>query len=586
MNDEPKQDQESVGERLLSPNLKQIYQTLNNLLFKTDAPLIIAIKGGWGEGKTHFWKNGVAEKHPAQKIGYVSVFGAESLAAIRNEVVVEAMTSWAGTGNGLNKMIKKVYPMLGKLGHAGTYIASKFGLSEIPIGVPTQIMEHVVFREGWVLCIDDIERLPRNIELDALLGYINSLRDERKLNVVLIYNENKVEEDRKQDSLDRYLEKVVDRELVFAPDIKEILSLVLAPEISDAKTLLELEHRCEALNFRNIRILKRLKLYYSELVAALPDNADAEFLKAAIYSLLLFSWVKFSRDDAGQLTFEYLSGYSHIAMSMKRYARVEAGQGDDGDPQEKLLNEYGYIETDDFDLILMDFVQTSVLDAAALNSEYEKYIANTSRGKLEQDFNDVWLKFYHGTLKNTEKEFCDGLVRTTNAFMDYIQLHQIDGVLVRLSVLDRKKDADSLLDEFRSKRPEVFEHYDASSLINPIEFDSLLEALEEGAEISAIDNRPLSEVINSAVEKNYIRLADRQRLAQFSAQDFVNHFTSNDQDHLTTTIRKLAKLSTQDDEFDTKIHDSIMEAASIIAGQSRLNRMRMESMGLVEPPPV
>ncbi len=577
MNDELKQDQDSARERLLSPNLKQISQVLNRLLFISEEPLVIAIKGGWGEGKTHFWKKNVAEKPPAQKTGYVSVFGAESLAAIRSEVAVEAMASWAGTGDGLNKIIKKVYPMLGSLGDAGKFFASMFGLSKIPIGVPTQILEHVVFREGWVLCIDDIERLPKNIELDALLGYINSLRDDRNLKVVLIYNENKVEEKRKQESLDRYLEKVVDKELVFAPDIKEIIRLVLAPVISDENIILDLEHRCGVLNLRNIRILKRLKLFYSELVEVLPDNADAEFLKATIHSLLLFSWVKFSQDDAERLTFEYISKHSQIAMSVKKLTRIEAGQGDDYS-REKLLDEYGYAETDDLGEVLINFVQTSALDVEALNSEYMKYIANANQRKLEQDYKDVWLEFYHGTLKNTEKEFCDGLVRTANAYMDNIKLSQIDEVLVVLSKLERHKDVDELLQEFRSKRPEVFEHYNKSSRINRIEFDSLRKALEEGAERAAIDNRSLHEVINSVVEKGYIHLADRKYLAKLSAQYFVNYFTSNDQDSLTTTMRELANMSAQGD-CDKKINESILEAASIIAGQFPLNRMRMEAMG-------
>ena len=71
-----------------SPTLHDLSEALAQDVFGGADPIVVAIKGGWGEGKTFFWRNSVVARHAASKPGYVSVFGKDSLGAIQRAVAV------------------------------------------------------------------------------------------------------------------------------------------------------------------------------------------------------------------------------------------------------------------------------------------------------------------------------------------------------------------------------------------------------------------------------------------------------------------------------------------------------------------
>ena len=581
---------------LLAPNLSQVRETLGLILFTADEeatraePIIVAIKGGWGEGKTYFWKKTIVADHPKHTPGYASVFGSDSLGDIRNQVVIEATTTHEQVKDILDDRIRKRGPIAGSVTAIAGFIAKLKGVPSLPSGLVSGVMEHFIFRKGWVLCIDDIERLSSKVDFEAFLGYVNSLRDDRGINVVLIYNEEKVTGDRKKkETFEKYLEKIVDREFTFKPNINDVLQFVFSPDVTESSDLLnEVERRCIVLGLRNIRILKRVSTFYTELKKALPDDADSDYLSAGLYSLLLFCWIKFARDDAAdyKITFEYLLEQSYYSEAMLTFVAEKSGDSDDVEDAKrtgKLLDDFGYSHTDDYDRVLMNFVRTSVLDTDALDAEYAKYLDKVDLGTLHDQFEEPWKKLYHGTLQDNEIEFGDQLLAATEAFLPRMGLNQLDTALIMLSKLDRKSDADKLFDRFMEIRGgEISEMY-RESMMEPLKFAKLRMAVDDTNKQSAIDMRSLHETIEAAIGENFIRDAERRRLCEFSVEEFVDYFTSTDRDHLTGLLRHIRDYTAQSsDEAGRKVHQTIMEVARIIAGQSRLNRLRMESMGFTD----
>src|SRR5690606_1797696 len=136
-----------------------------------------------------------------------------SLSAIQRNVVVEAIRTRpkGKTGETLRRTIETTFPYLQATKGVLNAIGGKFGFTTDTFTVPPELLQRVVLRKGWTVCLDDIERLPTNIELDALFGYISALRDEYRVNVALIYNEEKIPTTRTE-ALKRYAEKAVDRE--------------------------------------------------------------------------------------------------------------------------------------------------------------------------------------------------------------------------------------------------------------------------------------------------------------------------------------------------------------------------------------
>ena|SRR5271154_5894991 len=70
----------------MSKQSQDALAAIERFVFQSDKPIVVALTGGWGEGKTYFWKEVVIPNHKDTKPGYVSVFGAESLAMIRERV--------------------------------------------------------------------------------------------------------------------------------------------------------------------------------------------------------------------------------------------------------------------------------------------------------------------------------------------------------------------------------------------------------------------------------------------------------------------------------------------------------------------
>lgn len=72
----------------MSKQSQDALASLERIVFQSSKPVVVALTGGWGEGKTHFWKEVVVPSHSGKRPGYVSVFGAESLAVIRERVAM------------------------------------------------------------------------------------------------------------------------------------------------------------------------------------------------------------------------------------------------------------------------------------------------------------------------------------------------------------------------------------------------------------------------------------------------------------------------------------------------------------------
>jgi len=75
----------------MSKQSQEALASIERIVFQSNKAVVVALTGGWGEGKTHFWKELVVPRHSSEKPGYVSVFGAESLAVIRERVVLASI---------------------------------------------------------------------------------------------------------------------------------------------------------------------------------------------------------------------------------------------------------------------------------------------------------------------------------------------------------------------------------------------------------------------------------------------------------------------------------------------------------------
>src|ERR1035441_8402278 len=289
----------------MSSQSERAYAAIERLIFTSPTPIVIALTGGWGEGKTFFWTEKVVPNHAASRSGYVSVFGAESLAVIRERVALASsrLTEFMESGVVPEWLQKLSGPVATGVRRAANFWGSKIGVSD---SIAVELLQSFGLKPGSIICVDDVERLSPAIGFENFLGYISELRDKWKLKVVLIFNREPIDADANS-AFHRYQEKVIDRTIPFALDFEDVVTLAFQSiSIHNYDVLSAARAKATILGLRNIRLLVKARSYFEEVLQVIGPAASKDFLNEALTALLLFTYTKFSIQKLAGLTFDFL----------------------------------------------------------------------------------------------------------------------------------------------------------------------------------------------------------------------------------------------------------------------------------------
>lgn len=484
--------------------------SVERIVFQCSNPVVVALTGGWGEGKTHFWKEVVVPSHLGKRPGYVSVFGAESLAVIRERVVVASigLSKFTSAESG-PKWTRTVNSVFATVRGALNSYGAKFGVSD---SIAVELLQTVGLRPGWIICLDDVDRLSEKVGFENFLGYVTELRDKWQLKVVLIFNREPIDKDAKS-PFHVYEEKVIDRSIAFALDLTDVVDLVFKNvRIPTFDVCGDVLKRSEVLNLRNIRILVKVRNYFEEVSQILGADAEPEYLRAALASLLLFCYMKFSNQKPAGLTFEMLAKYSEWEDRLRKTAAGAGGKDVPiADPAKELLQQY--VITDDMDRLLMSFVQTDVLDADELRTLHAQYPKDANKRKASKRLHDVIDTLYHGTMRDNPVELCDALEAALPPYLPNIPPGELDFCLDVLSTFGREAKAKEIFDEFKRIRGQDFEQLDPHDILmtGPYSYAPLKDYLQRLKQAQDIDQRSIEVVMEAAFYSRFIDSIDGAR---------------------------------------------------------------------------
>lgn len=159
----------------------------------------VLINGEWGIGKTYFLKNKfLKDKYYI----YISLFGVNSIEAIKTEIYSK---------------INKICNIIGKIKKAFQRAnGNSIGLGPISLPITyweTDIDDAIIKNikdKVLTVVIDDLERKSKEINMEDVLGTIETIAEIKNINVVLVANENKIEGEDKNKFLD-FKEKVIQK---------------------------------------------------------------------------------------------------------------------------------------------------------------------------------------------------------------------------------------------------------------------------------------------------------------------------------------------------------------------------------------
>jgi hypothetical protein len=194
---------------------KYIEDIFKDYLATKDTSYAILINGTWGSGKTYFWKNTLTKHCESAKLKpiYLSLNGINKIETLDYQLKIKLIPY-------LNKIDVKKAGALGKITkNIFNKLAEKYGNFN-PEDILKDVEIDLSLFSNNVVCLDDLERC--KIPLSEVLGYVNDFVEHKKLKVVLLSDESKIN-GTTDENYNSIKEKVIGRILTFKNNLIDTL---------------------------------------------------------------------------------------------------------------------------------------------------------------------------------------------------------------------------------------------------------------------------------------------------------------------------------------------------------------------------
>lgn len=290
---------------------------------------VIAIKGPWGCGKTHLllkaqeWLKEESGDRDAPSSLYCSLFGLDSVADIRKELLAQVWEEAIPGASQASKMTSKVggklADIIGLFSKTGETITKIGG---VVLNAATDAITDRALR-GRRIVLDDMERRGADLSVIAVLGFVDFLRNNGS-QVVVLFNDEKIGSPNAQADLKNFREKAFSVELQVLPSAAEAYDIALG----DIKPLFEPVLRVEylRLGITNIRVGQRV-IKAVEYIFAEQQSLSRDIVQEVMPAIVVV---------AG-LFYEALQDWPSLREIEKRclnvvWTRLERGHANARDP--------------------------------------------------------------------------------------------------------------------------------------------------------------------------------------------------------------------------------------------------------------
>jgi len=211
----------------------KILDEVVKMYLEMDTNYALMITGGWGSGKTYYFKKELAAQIENISVRntqlkyrpvLISLFGLKSIEEIQKEIFF----SLYPVAN--NKIVKFGITvgsgLLKKLVDSSTF-------DELTKNVGSFLKESgtkdFVKFNSLVICFDDLERISPKLHVEEVIGFINSLIETENSKVIIITDEDKI----KSEVYVSIKEKVVGNTIEFLPNQKESLESLITSKFKN-----------------------------------------------------------------------------------------------------------------------------------------------------------------------------------------------------------------------------------------------------------------------------------------------------------------------------------------------------------------
>ena len=547
----------------------QIFQFLSS-----DEPEVMAIKGEWGVGKTFSWKKFLKDASSEDKIilerySYVSLFGINSLEAFKYSIFENVIKrEIVGTEASIDTFKNNTASLIESFGRQsfnllkGAPIVNSF----------SPAIETISFLSlnSTLICIDDLERKGKGLEIKDVLGLVSLLKEQKKCKVVLLLNDG---EDGLED-YEKYREKVIDIELAFSPDPQECSEIAYSDNTPNHSKLRELT---TSLGIRNIRILKKIERLVT-LAIPLTEGFEPEISDQVIHSLVLYVWSYFcsnTNEDIPTLEFMTSKGYTLLGIG-------DAEVSEQHKKWQTTLQAYGYQLIDELDLLLAEAVKTGYF----VEEDFKEKASNKNQeiiaSKSEGSFSEAW-RLYHVTFNDNSNEVINGLYESFKENCKYITPINLNGTVSLFRELGEEGKATEIIDIYIESRKDETELFNMkeNNFFGDIRDPEIIGKFNSTYNQS-VTTETSKQVLDRIAGQNGWNQSDEVVLANTTIDEYYNLFKSETGRHLSsfvTTCLKFGQFGSASDQ-QKEIANRATEALQRIASESEINKRRVKKFGV------
>ena len=346
-------------------------------LFKLDEGFVVTLNGEWGVGKTHFWNKFVENNLSNKKTAYISLFGKESLKDIEKKIILDISSKDRVISNVKDK-VKDFKTTFGFKDED-----SSFGLSGAILNIGLSIFEKKDF-EDVIVCFDDFERMSKKIKLKDVLGLISELKEQKKCQIIMILNKEKLSDDH----LSIYKDKIIDFDLHYKPTVEESYSTI------SNKLKVFKNYPLEYLNnkgIHNIRVIKRVINALNDfefIEKELKEYSDIE--SEIVYSIIQLAVINslYNNFDLEKLI-KYAENKRFKTM-VKAENKFETSK-----EYERMLfylDRGDYVYEDEILLNINYYIVNSIVDKSSLISIVNNKKVIKLREKVSKEIKEIYYK--------------------------------------------------------------------------------------------------------------------------------------------------------------------------------------------------
>lgn len=274
----------------------------------------LLIDGKWGEGKTHFLKNSIATKINENSsveylFIYISLNGIEDTKSITDEII--------------SKLLFPTESKTGKI--VSSVLISSFEALKNKVGLSNNKLKlaEAIKLDNTILCFDDLERISSKLQIEDVLGYINTnFVEHNNINTIIVCDKSKIKESvDKEKSFDIIKEKVIGRTITFEYHIDDVIKLFKS-EIIKNNEIFYIKHEQTFKDFfhkskiKNLRTVFFIAYNFNKIIPCIDENFEDETIHNVINFILVAS-TEFKRGNTHTKEFYKTSkdDYRHLVLN-------------------------------------------------------------------------------------------------------------------------------------------------------------------------------------------------------------------------------------------------------------------------------